>query len=235
MKTEEPQSLESQLKMVRPRRAEVKRVPLTPEEKDFLGEIMDKAVAAEKAGELQEALNFYTDYKNELLKIKEKKVEKEIKDVKVARAHLISWAIQIYSWEENAANYVDAAFILDELPVIKTKSDLNLRSMKLSFLPNNLRINGNLSLVNSTVEKMPANLHVTQTCTFVNANIDCLPNSLRVEGSLSLSGTSIKNKKIPDDIYVGGRVYIKEHETEMIKELVKRKKEGKIKGEIDLK
>ncbi len=73
MKSEKPQSLESQLKMARPRRAEVKRVPLTPEEKEFLGEIMDKAVAAEKAGDLARAIGFYTDYKNELLKIKDKK------------------------------------------------------------------------------------------------------------------------------------------------------------------
>ncbi len=77
MPKEKPkQSLESQLKMARPRRHEVKRVPLTPEEKDFLGEIMDKAVAAEKAGKLQEALNLYTEYKNELLRIKESLAEK---------------------------------------------------------------------------------------------------------------------------------------------------------------
>jgi len=71
--SEQPKSLESQLQMARPRRGEVERVPLTSEEKEFLGEIMDKAVAAEKAGELQEALNFYTDYKNKLMKIKEKR------------------------------------------------------------------------------------------------------------------------------------------------------------------
>ncbi len=74
MKAEQiDQSLESQLKMARPRKAEVKRVPLTPEEKEFLGEIIDKAVAAEKAGELKEALDLYTDYKDELLKIKKEK------------------------------------------------------------------------------------------------------------------------------------------------------------------
>ena len=73
MKEKQQQSLENQLQMARPKRAEIKRVPLTPEEKEFLGEIMKKAVAAEKAGELQEAINFYTDYKNELLKIKGKK------------------------------------------------------------------------------------------------------------------------------------------------------------------
>jgi len=63
--------------MARPKRAEIKRVPLTPEEKKFLGEIMDKAVAAEKAGKLLEAINYYTDYKNELLKIKEVKERKK--------------------------------------------------------------------------------------------------------------------------------------------------------------
>ena len=73
---EKPQSLESQLQMARPKRAEIKRVPLTPEEKEFLGKIMDKAVAAEKAGRLAEAISHYTDYKNEFLKIKEAKERK---------------------------------------------------------------------------------------------------------------------------------------------------------------
>ena len=74
MKSEKPeQSLESQLQMARPRRGEIMRVSLKPEEKEFLGEIMDKAVAAEKAGKLAEAINFYTQYKDELIKIKEKK------------------------------------------------------------------------------------------------------------------------------------------------------------------
>ena len=76
------QSLESQLKMARPQRAEVKRVPLTSEEKEFLGKIMDKAVAAEKAGKLQEALDLYTDYKNELLKIKGKKESEKTFELK---------------------------------------------------------------------------------------------------------------------------------------------------------
>jgi len=49
---EQPQSLESQLKMAKPKRAEIKRVPLTDEEKEFLGNIMDKAVAAEFLFEL---------------------------------------------------------------------------------------------------------------------------------------------------------------------------------------
>jgi len=64
--------------MARPKRSEIKRVPLTPEEKEFLGKIMDKAVAAEKAGKLKEALDLYTDYKNELLRIKEQKQEIEV-------------------------------------------------------------------------------------------------------------------------------------------------------------
>ncbi len=67
------QSLESQLKMARPQRAEVKRVPLTPDEDKFLFLILNKAIAAEKAGDLAKAIGFYTDYKNELLKIKGKK------------------------------------------------------------------------------------------------------------------------------------------------------------------
>jgi len=77
----EQQSIESQLQMARPRRHEIKRIPLTSEEKEFLGKIMDKAVAAEKAGDLKEALDLYTDYKNELLKIKEiKEIRERVKE-----------------------------------------------------------------------------------------------------------------------------------------------------------
>jgi len=81
MKKETPQFLESQLKMARPKRAEVKRVPLTVEEKEFLGKIMDKAVAAEKAGKLAEAIERYTEYKEELLKIKEKGKERKVEKI----------------------------------------------------------------------------------------------------------------------------------------------------------
>jgi len=235
MKSEQiKQSLESQLQMARPKRAEIKRVPLTPEEKEFLGKIMDKAVAAEKAGRLAEAIGHYTDYKNELLKIKEKKADKEIKDVKVARAHLISWAQPMFSWEETAANYVDATFVLDELPAIKTKSDLSLNNLNLDYIPNNLHVNGILSLTNSTVEKMPAVLYTEKHCNLTSANIDFLPNTLIVEGSLFLTRTVIKNKRMPVDFYVGEHVTISKSDTEMIEQLEKLKEQGKIKGNIIL-
>ncbi len=88
--SEQPKSLESQLNMARPRRGEVKRVPLTPEEKEFLGEIMDKAVAAEKAGELAKALEYYQQYKDELLKVKEKKERKKSQDRRKTSKELLN-------------------------------------------------------------------------------------------------------------------------------------------------
>ncbi len=71
MKKEHPQSLEHELEFARRRSKDIERVELTPDEDKRLFLILNKAIAAEKAGDLAKALGYYTDYKNELLKIKE--------------------------------------------------------------------------------------------------------------------------------------------------------------------
>ncbi len=230
MEKEKPKSLESQLKMARPQRAEVKRVPLTPEEKEFLGEIMDKAVAAEKAGKLQEALDLYTDYKNELMKIKEKKGKEWNRD------NVIEWAKRNLSQSilnEDAAGWVDKNFEFDELPKIKTKSGLNLRVSSLDTIPNNLHVQGCLYLPGVIIQKMPEVLTVDEALGMNSAKIDALPIKLHIGRALDLSNITIDDNQIPDDIFVGGDVYIMKDTDVQIKNLLQKlKKQGKIKGHI---
>ncbi len=160
---EQPQSLESQLKMARPRRHEVKRVPLTPEEKEFLGEIMDKAVAAEKTGKLQEALNLYTDYKNELLKIKEKK-EKDKEQWDFDMLH--EWVrdeIGITDEDDAAWHWTAHNFNLSEPPDIRVAGEnLTVHDSSITQLPAHLKVIGNLNLKGcKLLKKLPAHLFVT--------------------------------------------------------------------------
>ncbi len=232
------QSFENQLKMARPRRSEVKRVPLTPEEKELLGEIMDKAVAAEKAGDLQQALHFYTDYKNELIKIKEKKEEKKEKKSlgkEWTRDDVIEWAEDniVKQRPEDAPDWVDQNFEFDELPKIKKKSDLILGKGNLETLPNNLDVEGSLTLIETTIKKMPEVLTVGNHLTLRGSKIDVLPTKLCVFGALDLANITIDDNQIPDDIFVGGDVYIiKDADIQIKNQLHKLKEQGKIKGAI---
>jgi hypothetical protein len=109
MKEQPKQSLENQLKMARPQRAEVKRVPLTPEEKEFLGKIMDKAVAAEKAGDLAKAIEFYQEYRDELLKIK------EIKEIK-ERVKELEKSLELEKQYEDQVETLKKNGLIEELP-----------------------------------------------------------------------------------------------------------------------
>jgi len=233
MPKEQPkQSLESQLKMARPRRAEIKRVPLTPEEKEFLGKIMDKAVAAEKAGELQEALNLYTDYKNELLKIKEKE---KLLGKEWNRNDVIKWVINEASIpEDEAEDWVDEHFEFDELPKIKTKSNLELAgNHTYETLPNNLYVQGDLRLDWATIKKMPKTLTVEESLILKGATINELPAELDVGENLHIEGTEIGSNKIPANIFVKENVWIMAMQDEQIKDqLYKLKEQGNIKGDI---
>jgi len=232
MQKEKPKSLESQLQMARPRRHEIKRVPLTPEEKEFLGKIMDKAVAAERAGRLQEAINFYTDYKNELLRIKKER-EANISN----RQQLIDWVVKEKGFDRKwAEKYIETNFDLSKLPKLETAGFLDFSDMEINEFPANMRVNGNLGLQNSHIKKwigtgliIPASWNDLY---LGNAKVDCLPESTYVGRDLELSGSSIKD--LPDNLYVGGNINIADckHERTLLKRARKLKDEGKIKGNI---
>ncbi len=201
------QSLESQLQMARPRCHEVKRVPLTPEEKEFLGEIMDKAVAAEKAGELKKALDLYTDYKNELLKIKKKlSFDKDKWDEET----VLNWVKEEID-ASDPRKWMDKIY-LRELPVISINQitfDLsNIKSVK--HLPNNLIVRGTLNLRGTSIEK--------------------LPNALTVHEDLYLQNTPITT--LPDNIYIHGKVYISKENKKLLAAAKEAQKRGDINGQI---
>ncbi len=212
---EKSQSLESQLKMARPKRAEVKRVPLTPEEKKFLGEIMDKAVAAEKAGELEKALGFYTDYKNELLKIKERKESQTMSKQEIiekARKGLIDWVKTNLTNISFAKFWVNSAVEFDEdFPgKIIINSSLSIENEdNLEYLPENLYIIGDLSLKDSK-------------------NIIELPEHLEVNGDLDLRGLNIKS--LPQFNTVNGKVYVSPDNKALIKSALEALRAGRVLG-----
>ncbi len=231
MKKEQPQSLENQLKMARPKRAEVKRVPLTPEEKEFLGDIMDKAVAAEKAGELQKSLDLYTEYKNELLKIKER-LEKEQSLRLQQRNDLIEWAKQ-HEIARDCESWVDEHFDFEEYPKIIAKKDLDLSShVNIETIPENIHVKGSMT-IQGIIKKMPQTLTVDKNLLIQKANIDTIPALLNISGDLILDDIVFIDNKISDTIFIGGNVYLNKPIHGNVMDLLnKLKGEGKIIGEI---
>jgi len=222
----EQQSIESQLQMARPKRAEVKRVPLTDEEKAFLGEIMDKAVAAERAGKLAEAIEYYQEYKDELLKIKEDN------EIEWTRERLLRWAKDIGKDED----FIEHNFDLTKLPKLETKSDLILDFAVIDKFPAAMKVNGTLIMNSATVKKwIGTGLSIKGNFYMFGAKISYLPENTIVGalgGNLDIRESSIKD--LPDDIYIYGNILISnaKHEKKLAKKAIKLKNKGQIEGEI---
>jgi len=217
--TEKAQSSESQLQMARPKRAEVRRVPLTPEEKEFLGKIMDKAVAAEKAGELAKALEHYQEYKNELLKIKESKESETMSKQEIiakARKRLIEWVQTNLTNISFAEDWVNSVVEFDEdFPgkiVINTSLIIGNED-NLKYLPDNLYIIGDLSLKDSKkISQLPEHLHVAGNLDLRGSNIVSLPRFNTVNGKVYVSrNNSVLVKSVQEAITEGRVQGIKEH------------------------
>ncbi len=231
---EQPQSLESQLKMAKPKRAEIKRVPLTDEEKEFLGNIMDKAVAAEKAGKLQEALDLYTDYKNELLKIKEEKDKKIKEDEKKiwTLGRLEEWVEKVYEFPDfSISEYTAQTFDLTKFPRLETIGYLRLRGKVIDEFPPNLTVNGHLLLNDAEVKKWNGpGLTVKGSCDMKNAKLSHIPENTHVTGSFDIARSAIEN--LPDNIYVGHNFWVGGCSDKVKEKAQKLAKEGKIKGKV---
>ncbi len=222
MKEKPKQSLENQLQMARPKRAEVKRVPLTPEEKEFLGEIMDKAVAAEKAGKLQEALDLYTDYKNELLKIKEEKEKFDKIKEEPGIKSLIAMGLDRKFIEEN--------FDLTKLPEIKSKGDLLFSGMKIKEFPN-ITVNGNLDLGSSTINKWDSGgLMINGDFILSAVDTKSLPDGIFVVGNVYLQNSTIQD--LPDEFHVDRDIYVKNCNAKVKQKAQVLKVTGRIKGSV---
>ncbi len=228
---EDSKSLESQLKMARPRRHEVKRVPLTDEEKEFLGEIMDKAVAAEKAGELQQALHFYTDYKNELLMIKERR------KIEWTREKLENWVeknVNLPDKDIDIKKMTADIFDLSKLPKLETKESLPhqlFKNKKIEKFPANITVNGDFMLFDVEInEWVGSGLIVNGRMWLKNAKIEDLPNNTEIERDLRLISSSISD--LPDDLRIKHDIWITNCSNKLVKKAQELREKGMIKGDI---
>ncbi len=231
---EKAQSLESQLKMARPRRHEVKRVPLTPEEKAFLGEIMDKAVAAEKAGELQAALNFYTDYKNELLRIKETREKEKKEETGWTKEKLVKWVENVFKTPPEEMTFEEKAhkiFDIPKLPKLETVGDLELAAKVIDEFPANITIYGRLDLDRAVVKEwIGTNLDVNGDVLMDHAQIESLPENMHVDGNLDMNNSTIQD--LPDELYVGADIFLVNCNKKVINKAHQLKSEGNIRGRV---
>ncbi len=226
MKSEQiEQSLESQLEMARRGRKEVKRVELTPDEDKFLFLILNKAIAAEKAGDLAKALEHYTKYKEELLEIKRKgEIRKKRRERRAERrgtvvaekkkadwTPLIDWAEEIGI--VNPKKWVKSNFVSSRLPEFVTRKSILIkpkdRSKKIVLLPN---------------------LKVTKNAQFTNLQIHELPEGLEVGNNLDIINCPLA--ELPDDLIVEGNIFISGNNNELIEAAKELKKKGQIKGQI---
>ena len=90
----------------------------------------------------------------------------------------------IDEWFERWATM--SKYTVNENLNIKVFDNLYFISYKVTFLPNNLSVEGNLNLCNNT-------------------QLTSLPDNLTVRGWLDINGTSISS--LPDSLKVGGKIY----------------------------
>jgi len=89
---------------------------------------------------------------------------------------------------------------------LKVGGDLNLNSTSIESLPNNLKVGGTLYLNFTPIKSLPDNLEVGGDLNLINTQIESLPNNLKVGGSLNLSSTSIKS--LPDNLKVRDNLFL---------------------------
>jgi len=89
--------------------------------------------------------------------------------------------------------------------VLYIKSGLQLSSINISELPENLNISGFLNLYETNITILPKNLIVRGYLYLYGTKIKTLPEKLSVGVSLYLSGSNIT--KIPDDFKLGHRIH----------------------------
>ena len=109
----------------------------------------------------------------------------------------------------------------------KVGGDLYLINSKVTKLPENIRIDGSLFLNNSLVTEMPENIFIGYGLSMDNTSISKLPNSITELKYLNMNGSKVTELppnlktihgdlsaeytpliKLPDNLYIGGRLYI---------------------------
>ena len=77
----------------------------------------------------------------------------------------------------------------------------------LKYLPDNLRVEGSLILLDTPIQSLPDNLYVKGSLSLEGTPIQSLPDNLHVEGMLYLKRTQIQS--LPNNLHVGkGVIYI---------------------------
>jgi hypothetical protein len=99
---------------------------------------------------------------------------------------------------------------------LKVKGNLDLLNTKITSLPDNLQVGDSLFLDNTPITSLPDNLQVGDSLFLANTPITSLPDNLKVGGYLYLSDTPLAEKYTKDEIrkmiedkggYVKGKIY----------------------------
>lgn len=96
--------------------------------------------------------------------------------------------------------------IIKELPKsLRVTKYLNAARSPITSLPSNFRLEG-LNLYGSKIKKLPDNLVIDGDLSVMMTHIESLPNNLTVVGNLNIQRTKIQ--RYPDDLKVLGSIYI---------------------------
>lgn len=88
--------------------------------------------------------------------------------------------------------------------------DLDLRDITISFIPNDLTVDGKLILKGDSAKLMPENLTVLDSLSIYRANIKSLPNNLVVRHGLDLTDSTVEN--MPNNTIIGGWLNLRDTE-----------------------
>lgn len=102
--------------------------------------------------------------------------------------------------------------LLNKIPLSKEdlvyNDDLELTFSNITYLPDNLVVNGYLILLaNEIIKKLPNNLTINGDLNLYGSIIEKIPKKLKVYGDLNLFGCEIS--LLPDDLYVNGDLDIR--------------------------
>jgi len=86
------------------------------------------------------------------------------------------------------------------------KGHLYLDNTKVSFLPEGLKVGGDLNMFETNVNTIPKELFVKGSFDLSNTPITSLPENLKVGGDLYLCHTNINT--LPEDLEVGCSLYL---------------------------
>ncbi len=105
--------------------------------------------------------------------------------------------------------------IIDKIPDnLIIEKDLYVINSTIENLDNIKRVNGNFTLSNCKIDKLSDNLIVTKLLDLTNSSIKELPRGLKVGGDLLLRRTNVK--ELPNDLITGGSLYLRESKVESI-------------------